>query len=65
MCYHFLLQEIFPIQGSTHVSCIASGFFTTELPRKMLGWLDPKSQISVGKVVEKLEPSYTAGKNVK
>ena len=34
---HFLLQRIFPIQGSNHlsyVSCIAGGFFTTESPGK-------------------------------
>ena len=29
---HFLLQGIFPTQGSNQVSCIASGFFTAELP---------------------------------
>ena len=30
--FHFLLQEIFSIQGQTRVSCLAGRFFTTEPP---------------------------------
>ena len=36
---HFLLQGIFPTQGSTRVSCIAGGFFTTEPQGKSMEYL--------------------------
>ena len=36
---HFLLQGIFPTQGSTRVSCIAGRFFTTEPQGKSIEYL--------------------------
>ena len=41
---HFLLKGIFPTQGSTHVSCLSGGFFTTEPPGKPKGYSFPCSQ---------------------
>ena len=43
--YHFLLQGIFPTQGSNHVSCLAGGLFTTESPTIQIREGSPTIQI--------------------
>ena len=43
---HFLLQGIFPTQG-THVSWIAGGFFTTELPGRSTTCTPPRHHFHI------------------